>query len=511
MVSDLVLTTKSADGELEIEALSGAKGTPIAQARLTLYHYDWNRAPSVVDTRSTDASGRARLQASNRRGGIYFVLGKHGSDLALTGDLYGSEKFTPQNERGAFVFTDRSIYRPLQKILWKIVAYAGRSDLGRFKLRTGQPMTVELRDANYQVVDKKTVTTNGFGSAAGEFTIPSGRLLGQWRLTTDSGSAEVKVEEYKRPTFEAKLDDPEAALRLNRPAKLKGEARYYFGLPLSNGTVRWRVTRAPVYPWWWWFGWEGTRGSSAAQTVASGKASLDPDGSFHLEFTPAADEKAADAKDLSYTYAVEADVTDEGGETRSASRSFQLGLVAVRAELTAAATFFRPGTENQVEVRRTDLDGVPQAGAASYTITALDPPEHALLPADEPLPQPHGNPSVKRLTPGDQLNPRWRRDYDPAATLHGWRDGRDVARGDLTHDAQGLASLAWPDVAPGAYRIHYRTQDAFGAAYETTKEILVGDYKTDLALPALLLAETTPCRSAGPPASWWLRVSLNKR
>lgn len=81
----------------------------------------------------------------------------------------------------------------------------------------------------------------------------------------------------------------------------------------------------------------------------------------------------------------------------------------------------------------------------------------------------------------------------------------------MTHDAQGLASLAWPDVAPGAYRIHYRTQDAFGAAYETTKEILVGDYKTDLALPALLLAETTPCRSAGPPASWWLRVSLNKR
>jgi hypothetical protein len=496
LVSDLVLTSKSGEGELDIEALSGAKGTPLGQAHLTLYRYDWNHPPSVVDTRATDAAGHAHFAASNRRGGLYYIVGKRGPDLALTGDLYGSEKSGPQNERGAFLFTDRSIYRPLQKILWKVVAYAGRSDLGRYKLRTGQPMTVELRDANYQVIDKKTVTTNAFGSAAGEFTIPSGRLLGRWQLTTDGGSAQVQVEEYKRPTFEAKLDDPEAALRLNRPAKLKGEAHYYFGLPLANGTVKWRVTRAPVYPWWWWFGWEGSRGSSAAQTVASGKTSLDPDGAFHIEFTPAADEKS-DSRDLSYSYSVEADVTDEGGETRSANRSFQLGLVAIRADLTTEATFFRPGAENTVDVRRTDLDGVPQAGAASYHITALEPPDHALLPSDEPLPEPHGTPSVKRLTPGDSLRPRWRRDYEFTATLRDWHDGHDVARGDLTHDAKGLAKISWPDVTPGAYRIHYRTQDAFGAAYETTKEILVADHRTDLALPALLLAEKSSVAVGG--------------
>ncbi len=488
LVSDLVLTTKSSEGQLEVQALAGAKGTPLGQAHLTLYHFDWNHPPNVVETASTDSDGRAHFAASNRRGGIYFIVGKRGADLALTGDLYGSENSGPQNERGAFLFTDRSIYRPLQKILWKVVAYAGRSDLGHYKLRTGQPMTVELRDANYQVIDKKTVTTNGFGSAAGEFTIPSGRLLGRWQLTTDGGSAQVRVEEYKRPTFEAKLDDPEGALRLNRSAKLKGEAHYYFGLPLSNGTVKWRVTRAPVYPWWWWYGWEGSRGSSAAQTVASGKTSLEPDGSFRLEFTPSADE-SSDSKDLSYSYNVEADVTDEGGETRSASRNFQLGLVAIRAELSTAATFFRPGSENEVLVRRTDLDGVPQAGAASYTISALDPPDHALLPSEEPLPDPHGNPRIRRLTPGDSLRPRWRRDYEPAATLRTWRDGRDVARGDLTHDAKGLAKIPWPDVAPGAYRIHYRTQDAFGADYQTTQEILVGAQRTDLALPALLLTE----------------------
>ena len=40
------------------------------------------------------------------------------------------------------------------------------------------------------------------------------------------------MEEYKRPTFEVEVADPEAPLRLNREAVLSGDVRYYFGLPV---------------------------------------------------------------------------------------------------------------------------------------------------------------------------------------------------------------------------------------------------------------------------------------
>ena len=79
---------------------------------------------------------------------------------------------------------------------------------------------------------KRSVTTNDFGSAAGEFSIPAAARSGRgaaelaWRF-----AASVRVEEYKRPTFEVSFKDP-PALRLNRAAKLTGEARYYFGLPV---------------------------------------------------------------------------------------------------------------------------------------------------------------------------------------------------------------------------------------------------------------------------------------
>ena len=119
------------------------------------------------------------------------------------------------------------------------------------------------------------------------------------------------MEEYKRPTFEAKLLDPEKPLRLNQPAELKGEARYYFGLPVTAGKARWRVVRSPVYPWWWGYFYTV---NSQETVVATGESRLDDKGHFIMRFTPEADERLAkgEGRAVSYRYAVSADVTDEG-------------------------------------------------------------------------------------------------------------------------------------------------------------------------------------------------------
>ena len=38
-------------------------------------------------------------------------------------------------QRGALVYTDRSIYRPQQKILWKVIGWTGRAADARFAWR----------------------------------------------------------------------------------------------------------------------------------------------------------------------------------------------------------------------------------------------------------------------------------------------------------------------------------------------------------------------------------------
>ena len=428
-----------------------------------LYAFDWRKGHTKVGSKTTDAGGRVWF-APTARGGSYFLLARKGRDIAFDPDyLYLQTRTEPREERSALVYTDRSIYRPGQKLFWKVLAYRGRQDLGRIRPDAGASVTVWLEDINSQRVAQATVATNAFGTASGEFTIPAaGRPLGRWALrTSPNGAAAVRVEEYKRPTFEVAIKDPEKPLRLNRPAALKGEARYYFGLPVTGGEAVWQVRREPVYPRWWW--WE--TGGGRSQTVAGGRVKVGPDGAIEVAFTPQADEKRAGAgSGISFRYTLSVDVTDEGGETRSASRSFRLGFVGVEAGLAGDSAFVRADARAAFTVTRTDLDGTPKAGRGAWRVVRLTEPEKTLLPADQPVPaEPGTEDPAHPPTPGDRLRPRWSGAVSPDEILRLWKDGAETARGTVEHDAAGAAKIDVPGLAAGAYRLRYETKDEFGA------------------------------------------------
>ena len=496
VVGDLVLVKRegggpiSAAGGEEISALSGATGRPLAGVAVDLYAFDWRKGHTKVGSKTTDAGGRVWF-APTARGGSYFLLARKGRDIAFDPDyLYLQTRTEPREERNALVYTDRSIYRPGQKLFWKVLAYRGRQDLGRIRPDAGTSVTVWLEDINSQRVAQATVATNAFGTASGEFTIPAaGRPLGGWALrTSPNGAAAVRVEEYKRPTFEVAIKDPEKPLRLNRPAALKGEARYYFGLPVTGGEAVWQVKREPVYPRWWW--WE--TGGGRSQTVAGGRAKVGPDGAIEVAFTPQADEKRAGAgSGISFRYTLSVDVTDEGGETRSASRSFRLGFVGVEAGIAGDSAFVRADTRGAFAVTRTDLDGTPKAGRGAWRVVRLTEPGQTLLPADQPVPaEPGTEDAAYPPTPGDRLRPRWSGAVSPDEILRLWKDGAETARGTVDHDAAGAAKIDVPGLAAGAYRLRYETKDEFGAVCRESLDFLVvGAAKPGFKLPLVLRAE----------------------
>ncbi|HEV8632307.1 MAG TPA: alpha-2-macroglobulin family protein, partial [Thermoanaerobaculia bacterium] len=143
----------------------------------------------------------------------------------------------------------------------------------------------------------------------------------------------------------------------------------------------------------------------------------------------------------------------------------------------------------RITLHRSDLDGAPRAGEASWRLLRLRQPERALLPADQPLPADPRQQGAFR-TPGDQLRPRWETDYNPDAILHQWQDGEEVGHGPLRHGDKGIAELTLPSLPAGAYRLRYATKDPFGATFETSRELLVVEAgETPLALPALLRVE----------------------
>ena len=500
-VSDLVMIERRVGDGVEVTVRSGSTGRPVAGAELDLYELDYRQGHRKLDTFSTAADGRWTF-AGTTTGRNRFLVARHGEHRVFKRDsLVQQRRGVPNGSvRSALVTTDRAVYRPGQTVHFKVIAYSGDRLEGRFETLRKAPVTMRLRDANYEEVATLSLTTNAFGTTSGEFEIPTGRLLGGWQLECDlGGGVPIRVEEYKRPTFEVELLEPEDALRLNRPAVLRGEARYYFGLPVAEGEVAWRVVRQPRFPRWWWFA-----PPSNPQTLASGSSNLSPEGGFEIEFVPEADESlGGEGSGVSYSYQLSVDVTDEGGETRSTSRAFRLGFVAIEASIERPSDFVRHGEPIRLDVSRSDLDGAPRAGEGQWRLVALEGPTEALLPAELPVGSgPLGGQGIDGhgsrpesasdyQTEGDRLRPRWQVEIDPIRQLARWSAGREQASGTVEHGADGKASITLDRLRPGAYRMLYTTQDAFGAEVETRTELVVARAGAEaLSLPMVLLAES---------------------
>ncbi len=492
-IGDLALITRQNGVAVQVTAFSGSTGKPAAGAEVTLYRFDWKKRHQRMESKPSDERGIVEFHIAQENS-QYFLVARRGDQFALDPEhLYSNRERQPSESFSTLFYTDRSIYRPLQKILWKAALYKGSSDGTRFETSPAGAFTVSLKDTNHQVVLTQTVTTNDFGTASGEFLIPAGRALGYWYLESSrGGQTGVRVEEYKRPTFEAKMLDPEEPLRLNHPAHLKGETKYYFGLPVTSGQVKWLVKREPVYPWWWgycrWGGYDFN--SPRSQVAASGTAALKEDGTFSFTFSPEIDERLGKNKDISYRYSVAADVTDEGGETRSAERVFHLGFVSVEASADLEKVFFLKDDPVKISIVRTNLDGIPKAGKGTWRIASLKGPAETILPAAQPLFVPQEFKAMSGYqTPGDIERERWHHDYDPDAVLLQWEEGAAQASGTVAHDAKGEGKITVPHLEPGAYRLIYETIDDFGAKFELQKNFVVAASSMKLPLPAILLLE----------------------
>ncbi|MCB1036603.1 MAG: hypothetical protein KDD47_22450, partial [Acidobacteria bacterium] len=201
ITSMAVLTSQQQDG-LEVTVLEGASGEALPGVEVVLYRYDWQKGHRPAARRSTGEDGRVHFGYEPGGRSRYFLLARRGEDLALSSrQLSLFERSGPSERQASLVYTDRSIYRPLQEVLWKVVAYRAAAEGGRFETLSGRSLEVSLVDPNGQVVETAKSETNGFGSASGRFQIPTGRLLGNWQVRSSlPGQAQVRVEEYKRPT-----------------------------------------------------------------------------------------------------------------------------------------------------------------------------------------------------------------------------------------------------------------------------------------------------------------------
>lgn len=369
-VSDLAIFAREAsDNRYEFFVVDRTTGTPVPRAEINIYKLpgNWSNSQLALDQSITSNNlGLAVYDKKIPNNDVFYhavLKNDNGSMLSpLPLDYYDFSDLKSEPRKTTSIFTDRSLYRPGQTVFFKAIQV--RTGIKEQSVIAGETIELVLRDANYREISKQTLTTNEFGSVAGEFVLPHGILSGNFAITSQNGTVNFQVEEYKRPTFGVSFDKIEGTYQFGEEITLKGKAENFSGIKLQNATVTYRITRQHTY-WWRW--------ASLPEYFTAGSATTGDDGRFAITFTPRKPDGEKGRKRI-YTFNVEATVTDSNGETQAGVYSVTVGDISMLLHIDMNDRWERNNPEEPLFSAK-NLDGqeIMASGVYSlYTVSEND-------------------------------------------------------------------------------------------------------------------------------------------
>ena len=261
-----------------------------------------------------------------------------------------------QAEEYTQLFTDRAIYRPGQTVRFSGMIYVRKDD--SFKAQEGRKLSVSLLDAEGRKVVEQEVTSDTFGTFQGTFELPKSGKLGVYRIRAGKGMTTIRVEEYKRPTFDVTFEGVEQAYQAGDSIKVVGIARSFSGAPIQGAKVKYSV-ECMMNRFW--------RMQGTAIHQKTGEGVTDAQGRFEVpvHFLPVSE----DERYWYYTYRITADVTSLAGETQEGRLDLPLGSASLRVDI--------PEWDNETVVKEegktlkfvvSNLKNVPVKAEVSYQV-----------------------------------------------------------------------------------------------------------------------------------------------
>lgn len=330
-VSNLaVMIQQLPDDKHRYVVVNATDGQPIAGAKIELYdqRYDFKtkKDKRIVHARlTTDENGEAYFK--NVDGMVLISTSNDkftpAKDIYLSRTRYYEQKDDKIKHQ---LFTDRSIYRPGQTVHASAISYIVKKGLDASVPGKSMELNFILRDANGKQVAEQKATTDEYGTASVDFELPKEGQTGLYFISVNGTVTKyVRVEEYKRPTFEITFPKVNEKYNWGDTVVVKATAKTYSGVPVQGAKVEYQVTRRNQL-WWWGAG-------SAGQLVKTDSCVTREDGTFDVEIPLEASLSGKDEADMSefmriarfFNFEVSAIVTDISGESHEGVMSLPLG------------------------------------------------------------------------------------------------------------------------------------------------------------------------------------------
>ena len=423
-VSDTAIVNKMLDKKSWFLVADAVSGKPVAKTNLEFFGFRFehrgDRRPQVITTNfaeTTDENGQVMPDPAEYKTDFqWLITARGGADdaerfayLGFTGAWTSNYYDAEYNAIKVFPITDRPVYRPEQKMhfkFWVRHAQYDKDDVSQF---AGQTFPIELFSPKGEKLWSKTLKLDEFGGGEGEWDIPKDATLGQYHITLQArdrnrylagGNAMFRVEEYKKPEFEVSVDAPTEPVMLGEKIQAKVKAKYYFGSPVVNATVKYKIERTsysqdwyPIMFWdwfygkgYWWFcydypwypGWGEWVGCyrpmpwwwpqrhDPPELVAENEVPIGEDGEVEIEIdTELAKELHGDTD---HKYSITAEVRDESRRTIVGSGDVLVSRKPFKVFTWVDRGYYRVGDVITANFKAQRLDGKPVEGEGRLTL-----------------------------------------------------------------------------------------------------------------------------------------------
>jgi hypothetical protein len=438
-VSHYQTTLKLGQTNALVWAVDLDTNTPAANLPVSIYDENGN----MLDSGVTDVNGvfQASLAAyQDPYDASYAVLGELGEDNFGFAMSYWNEGVSPWNfdlpvsfyppSMKTYIYTDRPIYRPGDTVHFRLIARQAAN--GRYSLPDISSYPLALMDPMGEQVASFDLPLSGFGTAHGEYNLPSNALPGNYWLHNPNEYMGInfQVANYRKPEINLQVSFQDTDVMSGTALLAEVNARYFFDAPAGDMPVHWVLYRKDAYfnisnfqvgpvdtSWLDVFNYHFGRGG-LGRMVSEGDGRTDRNGLLSLELSP-------EAKPGRQQYTLEATISDESGLPTSARSSIFVNPAEYYIGVHPDAWAYQAKSEAGFDVFVADWNGNP---AGVRTMEAQF--QRVVWIRQEPPPESLG-----------YIYPTYKPEYTP------------IASSTFTTDAEGKARLGFTPPEPGTYQL----------------------------------------------------------
>ena len=365
------LTIPVSDEEVEVIAVDRLTGNPIPYAELVEYQLNPSQGGNSIGFPSpkkwrTNQKGSIILKNSGKET-KYINVRTAGNDFMKITPLYARGNYRKNEYETSWqpltvLFTDRALYRPGQLVHVSGIRYEQQGDSMRTSV--SKLMNVQLIDSNGKQVSEQKATTDAFGVFSVDFTLPQRVLPGYFTLRTENKALSIRVENYKRPTFDVTFTPVHQTYTFGDALSVSGTAKTFAGAPVRLAKGNYRIVRSEAWLW---------RGTGNEKEISTGAFSTDASGQFSIDFSllPPPTVKRGYGVPY-YIYKVKVDVTSGAGETQASELSLPVGKESIGLQIKGLQPKMARERQAKMQFQVMNLNKQLVQTEVTYQVFALD-------------------------------------------------------------------------------------------------------------------------------------------